>query len=61
MSNQAKGSITGGIILLVIGTLFLLHNIGVNIHIWDFLGKYWPLILIGIGIKNIYLFLQKKP
>ncbi|HNX98672.1 MAG TPA: DUF5668 domain-containing protein [Candidatus Aminicenantes bacterium] len=61
MSNQSKGSITGGIILLLIGTLFLLHNLGVNVHVWDFLGTYWPLILVVIGVKNIFLYLQKKP
>ena len=61
MSNQSKGSITGGIILLLIGSLFLLHNLGVNVHVWDFLGTYWPLILIVIGVKNIFLYLQKKP
>lgn len=61
MSNQSKGSITGGIILLLIGTLFLLHNLGVNVHVWDFLGTYWPLILVAIGVKNIFLYLQKKP
>ena len=61
MSNQSKGSITGGIILLLIGTLFLLHNLGVNVHVWDFLGTYWPLILVVIGVKNIFLYVQKKP
>jgi len=61
MSNQSKGSITGGIILLLIGSLFLLHNLGVNVHVWDFLGTYWPLILIVIGVKNIFLYVQKKP
>ena len=61
MSNQSKGSITGGIILLLIGTLFMLHNLGVNVHVWDFLGTYWPLILVVIGVKNIFLYLQKKP
>ena len=41
-----RGNITGGIILVVLGVLFLIGNL-----VPDFeFGKYWPVILIAIGI-----------
>ena len=37
----------GAVILIVLGSLFLLDNIG----IWHFnFDRFWPLILIAIGI-----------
>lgn len=41
------GRTTGGLILIVIGALFLLQNL-VSIDIW---GNFWPIILIVIGIS----------
>lgn len=38
--------ITGGLVLIAIGTLFLLDNILPDFHF----GDYWPLILIAVGI-----------
>ncbi|HZV11579.1 MAG TPA: DUF5668 domain-containing protein [Candidatus Kapabacteria bacterium] len=46
MRNGYRGNITGGLILIVIGLLFLMSNL---VPEFDF-GKYWPLILIAIGI-----------
>jgi len=42
---------TGAILLIVIGTIFLLVNLGMLQirEIAELLGKWWPLILIGIG------------
>ena len=37
--------ITGGLILIAIGTLFLLNNILPDFHF----GDYWPVILIAVG------------
>jgi len=50
-----------GILLIIIGLLFLFDNLGwMNFNFWDFLGTYWPLILIFIGTKNIVLYLTSK-
>ena len=35
-------------------TVLLLDNFGVDIDIWDILDDFWPMILIAIGIKNIW-------
>jgi hypothetical protein len=60
MTNTKKESLFWGLIILVLGMLFLLKNFGLEINIWHLLGKYWPVILIYIGVKNIYLYLKKN-
>lgn len=54
MSKRKQESLFWGIVLLCIGLLFLLDNMGVDIDIWDFIGDYWPVILIAIGVKQIW-------
>jgi cell wall-active antibiotic response 4TMS protein YvqF len=41
---------TGAIVLIVVGTLFLLSNLGVVPQLGPLLRQWWPLILIVIGI-----------
>lgn len=60
MANNKKESLFWGLIILVLGMLFLLKNFGLEINVWHLLGKYWPLILVYIGLKNIYLYAKKK-
>lgn len=60
MANTKRESLFWGLIILVLGMLFLLRNFGLEINVWHLLGKYWPLILIYIGLKNVYLYLKKN-
>jgi hypothetical protein len=60
MANTKRESLFWGMIILTLGMLFLLKNFGLEINIWHLLGKYWPLILVYIGVKNIYLYLKKN-
>jgi DUF4097 and DUF4098 domain-containing protein YvlB len=46
-------SITGPLILVVIGVLFLLNNLGHDIPFWSYLTDYWPFLLIGIGVIRL--------
>lgn len=49
--REAKGGrIIGGIILIVLGGLFLLHNF----YPWVRLDDYWPVILIVIGFVMVW-------
>lgn len=59
MANTKRESLFWGLIILALGMLFLLKNFGLEINVWDLLGKYWPLILIYIGGKNIFLYVKK--
>lgn len=42
---------TGGIVLIAIGVLLLLQNFG--ILNWGSLWKFWPLILVALGISML--------
>ncbi len=48
--KKSSGGVTGGIVLIVIGVLFLLRN-----FIPDFeFGDYWPLILVAVGASMLW-------
>jgi len=53
MRRARREKLIWGIVLILIGLLFLLHNL--NISFWENLFNLWPLILIGWGIWKIYL------
>lgn len=44
--NHNPGKIFG-LVLLVIGTIFLLDNLGIHFF---YLNRLWPLILVGLGV-----------
>src|ERR1700731_3809218 len=46
-------SITGPLILVIIGVLFLLNNLGHDIPFWTYLSDYWPFLLIGLGVIRL--------
>lgn len=39
----------GAVILIVLGAVFLLGNLGLIPHLGPLLAKWWPVILIVIG------------
>ena len=41
---------TGALALIIVGTLFLLSNLGVIPQLGPLLRQWWPLILIVVGI-----------
>jgi len=45
-----RRSLAGPLILIVIGLVFLLRNIGVHIPVWHFFGRFWPLLIILWGV-----------
>lgn len=51
--RRYRGSITGAIILIAIGALFLAANLKPDIDLWAILFRYWPVILIVIGVTKI--------
>ena len=46
-------SITGPIILVLIGVVFLLNNLGTNLGFWSLLSDYWPVVLIIVGVIGL--------
>jgi hypothetical protein len=57
-----KGPLAAGLILILIGTGFLLENWR-PFSFWNLLAKYWPVILILIGLNKLYGYFtwQERP
>ena len=53
-SPSRKGALTFGVVLIVIGVIFLLENWYSPFSFWRLVAKYWPVILIFIGLKKLY-------
>lgn len=53
MSKRTSDSLVFGIVLLVLGTAFLLRNFFPDINVWPTIARFWPLILIVFGIFKI--------
>jgi hypothetical protein len=50
--RQDMKSTIGAIILIVLGTVFLLNNLGIaRLSIHEIIAKWWPAILIIVGIS----------
>jgi DUF4097 and DUF4098 domain-containing protein YvlB len=47
---RRRASITGPLILIAIGALFLIHAISPEFHIGDILAWYWPFLIIAWGV-----------
>lgn len=55
MSNggRERSSIFGGLLLIVLGVLFLLHRFNPELGIGHLIGRYWPVLLIVWGITKL--------
>jgi hypothetical protein len=59
MARQKRGdSLIWGIILIVVGAIFLLQQL--DIDIFDQVWRFWPLILIVWGANKLYLGLKER-
>ena len=59
MANQKKsGSLLWGIILIVVGGIFLLEQFDVDV--FDQVWRFWPLILIVWGANKLWLGLKER-
>src|SRR5215471_2087429 len=45
-----RRSLAGPLILILIGVMFLLRNVGVHIPVWHFFGRFWPVLIILWGV-----------
>ena len=55
MSDQRRGrhSIFGGLVLVLLGTLFLIQNFYPVFELWNVFLRWWPLLLIVLGIARL--------
>ncbi len=48
--HRDRGSSIGGLVLIVLGLIFLADNLLPDVHF----GDYWPLILVAIGVGLLW-------
>lgn len=60
--NKKKGeTVFWGILIILLGLLFLLRNLRLtDLNIWEIATTYWPLVLIYIGGRNIVVYITQK-
>ncbi len=56
--HRRRDPLVWGLILIAVGVVFLLQNV-LNIEVWDYAWKFWPLILILWGAQKLIDGLQK--
>lgn len=53
--HRRHGSLTWGLIFILVGVVFLLSNFGaVSPDIWNQLSRLWPIIIILIGVETLF-------
>lgn len=50
---RPRGSITGPLVLIAIGILFLIHALSPSFRIGELLAQYWPFLLIFWGVVQL--------
>jgi len=48
-----RRSIAGPLVLIILGLVFLLHNLGFRMPLWHWFGHWWPLLLILWGVIRL--------
>jgi DUF4097 and DUF4098 domain-containing protein YvlB len=57
---RSAGSIFWGLILISVGLVFLLKNLGYEIPIWAGIARYWPILLILWGVIKLFDYARWK-
>jgi uncharacterized membrane protein HdeD (DUF308 family) len=62
-ARSYSNALTAGLILIVLGLIFLVENFYTPFSAWRLIARYWPVILIIIGVKKIceYFSWQQNP
>lgn len=60
MSNRHRPSLLGALLWIGLGLLFLLRNFGIGPSFWSLAGRYWPVLLILLGLGKVVDYYLKK-
>jgi hypothetical protein len=58
--SPRRGSIVGPVILIGLGVLFLMATLLPDFDLWPILARYWPLILIFVGLGQIFDYFMNR-
>ncbi|MEK5641005.1 hypothetical protein BK138_16460 [Paenibacillus rhizosphaerae] len=54
MQKKWVDRLFGGLVLIAIGVVFLLNQLGyIDVSFWGLVGDYWPVILVVLGLKEL--------
>jgi len=56
--RRSAGAIFWGLTLVALGGVLLLYNFGYPIHVWTYVARYWPALLIGWGLLKFVDFFR---
>lgn len=57
-NHRRKDPLVWGIILIIIGLIFILQNI--DIDVWNIIARLWPLALIVWGAWKLYYGIKEQ-
>jgi phage shock protein C len=57
--KKNTGGVIAGLVLILMGGVFLLHQLDI-FSFWE-IHRFWPLVLVGVGVALIISGQQKKP
>src|SRR5690349_813072 len=60
VSSYRRGSIFWALTLIGVGGIFLWHNFDPNVHPWQLIAKFWPVIIIVWGIAKLVEYIQAQ-
>jgi hypothetical protein len=52
--GQTRGSILGGVLLILLGVLFLFARWNPDLHVWHVFWHYWPVLIILWGFAKLF-------
>jgi len=58
--RRHRPSLLGGLLWVVLGVMFLLRNFGIGPDLWAFAGRYWPILLILLGLGKVIDYYRQK-
>jgi hypothetical protein len=53
---RKSGALTSGLILITLGVIFMVENLYAPFSAWRLIARYWPVILIIIGIRKLCMY-----
>ena len=56
--NPRRDSLVWGFILIILGLIFLLETL--DVEVWDSLARLWPLVLIIWGAWKLYFGFKER-
>lgn len=56
--RKRNDSLVWGIILIAVGVIFLLQSL--DIRVWDFVARLWPLVLIIWGASKLFYGIKER-